>query len=138
MYRHCLLNLPSAPSAAPTSVSLSAVTSSSITLQWEMVPCIKRNGDITGYSVQYTGGGSTQTMSVSGDSSGGMYVISNLEPSTDYSIEVAAVNGELIGPYSMAMDQLTAGMLYVSSRCRLHIKALFSTHSCSSSLVSCQ
>ena len=97
------------------------MTSSSITVQWEMVPCIHRNGDITGYSVQYTGGGSIQqTVSVSGDYSGG---ISNLEPSTDYSIQVAAVNGAGIGPYSMAMDQLTDGMLYVSSY-GLHIKPL--------------
>ena len=48
-------------------------------------------------------------MSVSGDSSVGMYVISNLEPSTFYSIQVAAMNDDLIGPYSTALDQLTEG-----------------------------
>ena len=90
-----------APSAAPTSVGVSEVTSSSITIQWGAVPCIHRNGDITGYSVQY----GNETMSVSGDFSGGMYVISNLEPSTFYSIQVAAMNDDLIGPYSTALDQ---------------------------------
>ena len=48
-------------------------------------------------------------MSVSGDFSGGMHVISNLEPSTTYSIQVAAMNDDLIGPYSTALDQLTEG-----------------------------
>ncbi|CAI8013802.1 hypothetical protein GBAR_LOCUS8697 [Geodia barretti] len=33
--------------------------------------------------------------------------ITGLNPSTTYSIQVAAVNGELIGPYSTAVDQLT-------------------------------
>ena len=46
---------------------------------------------------------------VSGDSSGGMYDISGLEPSTNYTIQVAALNNALIGPYSSAVDQLTTG-----------------------------
>ena len=59
--------LPPAPSAAPTSVSVSEDTSSSITVQWGAVDCIHHNGDITGYSVLYgvQGSESTQTMSVS-------------------------------------------------------------------------
>ena len=90
-----------APSAAPDSVSISAVTSSSITVQWEMVPCIHRNGEITGYSVQYgIQGQSTQTMSVPGDSSGGSYEISGLQSSTTYSIKVAAMNSAGTGVYS--------------------------------------
>ena len=100
------MTIPPAPSAAPNSVSVSEVTSSSITVQWGAVPCIHRNGDITGYSVQY----GSETMSVSGD----MYVISNLEPSTTYSIQVAAMNDDLIGPYSTALDQLTEGK-YITS-----------------------
>ena len=100
------MTIPPAPSAAPNSVRVSDVTSSSITVQWGAVSCIHRNGDITGYSVQY----GSETMSVSGD----MYVISNLEPSTTYSIQVAAMNDDLIGPYSTALDQLTEGK-YVTS-----------------------
>ena len=48
-------------------------------------------------------------MSVSGDSSGGMYVISGLMPSTTYSIQVAAETSPGIGPYSTAIDQKTPG-----------------------------
>ena len=96
----CLFSLSlsffTAPSAPPNDVSISAVTSSSITVQWEMVPCIHRNGDITGYSVQYTGGGSTQTMNVSGGSVLEA-ILTGLSPSTEYTIKVAAVSGATTG-----------------------------------------
>ena len=94
-------------SAPPTSVSVSEVTTSSITVQWGPVDCIHRNGDITGYSVRY----GSETVSVSGDSSGGMYVISGLMPSTTYSIEVAAETSVGTGPYSTAINQLTDGKM---------------------------
>ena len=103
------MTIPPAPSAAPTNVDVSDVTSSSITVQWGTVPCIHRNGDITGYSVQYgvVGSESTQTMTVSGDFSG---VISNLESSTNYSIKVAAMNNVGIGAYSNVVIAQTDGM----------------------------
>ena len=87
--------------AAPTSVSIASVTSSSITVQWEMVPCIHRNGDITGYSVQYEKAGteSTQTMSVIGGATL-TTSITGLILSTNYSIRVAAKNSAGTGDYS--------------------------------------
>ena len=94
-----ILNLShTAPSAAPTSVRESGVTSSNITVQWGAVDCIHHNGDITGYSVRYRvqGSGSTQTRNVSITEA----TISSLMPSTTYSIEVAAVNSAGIGVYS--------------------------------------
>ena len=109
---HCPLcvSLP-APSAAPTFVATSSDSSSSITVQWGMVPCIHRNGDITGYSVQYgvVGSGSTQTMSVSGGSVTEA-TISGLRPARTYSIQVAAVNSAGIGLYSAPINQLTLGI----------------------------
>ena len=96
-----------APSAPPTSVSVSEVTSSNITVQWGPVDCIHRNGDLTGYSVQI----GSENVSVSGDFSGGMYVIFGLMPSTYYSIQVAAETSAGTGPYSRAIDQLTAGVV---------------------------
>ena len=87
-----------APSAAPSNVRATS-TSSSITVQWEMVPCIHRNGEITGYSVRYSGGGSTQTMAVSGGDTT-MTTIQGVMSSTTYFIEVAAVNYIDTGPYS--------------------------------------
>ena len=107
MYFH----LP-APSAAPSSVSVSEVTSSSITVQWGAVDCIHRNGDITGYSVRYgVQGSGTQTVSVSGGEAM-QTTISGLMPSTTYSIEVAAVNSAGTGMYSDAVADLTLGIVY--------------------------
>ena len=97
-----ILNLShTAPSAAPTSVRESGVTSSNITVQWGAVNCIHHNGDITGYSVQYgvQGSGSTQTRDVSGGDTRHT-TIPALNPSTTYSIQVAAVNSAGIGVYS--------------------------------------
>ena len=106
MYLHTV-SIPTAPSAAPTSVSVSEVTSSSITVQWGAVDCIQRNGDITGYSVRYgVQGSGTQTMSVSGGGAT-MTTISGLMPSTNYSIEVAAVNNAGIGLYSAVITVVT-------------------------------
>ena len=80
---------------------VSAVTSSTITVQWGEVDCIHHNGDITGYSVQYgvVGSGSTRTMSVSG-ASVTETTISSLMSSTNYSIQVAAVNSADTGKYT--------------------------------------
>ena len=97
---HFIILSPTAPSAAPTSVSTSS-TSNIITVQWGAVNCIDRNGEITGYSVRYgiQGNESTETASVSG---GGATtrLISGLESSTIYSVEVAAVNSAGTGVYS--------------------------------------
>ena len=108
-----IISCPPAPSAPPTSVSTSDVTSSNITVQWGAVDCIHRNGDITGYSVRYGVQGSAEgdrtVMMASGDSSGGMYKISGLNSSTTYIIEVAAVNSAGTGVYSGPISVLTAG-----------------------------
>ena len=98
---YSILTSHTAPSAAPTSVIVSAVTSSNITVQWGAVDCIHHNGDITGYSVRYgvQGSGSTQTRDVSGSDTRHT-TIPGLNPSTTYSIQVAAVNSAGIGVYS--------------------------------------
>ena len=90
-------------------MSVSEVTSSSITVQWGAVNCSHRNGDITGYSVRYgvQESGSTQTVSVSGG--GAMQTtISGLTASTQYSIEVSAVNDAGTGDYSPVIMKETA------------------------------
>ena len=105
-----LISCPPALSVPPTSVRTSAVTSSSITVQWGAVDCIHRNGDITGYSVRYgvQGSGSTQTESVSGGTATEA-TISGLVAGTNYSIEVAAVNSAGTGVYSDTLTVLTSG-----------------------------
>ena len=107
-------SVSSAPTAAPQSVTIPSVTSSTINVQWGMVPCIHQNGPITGYSVRYgvMGSGSTQTVTVSGASQTET-IISDLMPSTTYDVQVAAVNGAGTGVYSNPTSQLTQGLCVI-------------------------
>ena len=84
------------------------MTSSNFTIQWEMVPCIHRNGNITGYLVQYIGGGSTQSLSVSGMNTNEV-TITGLTASTTYSVQVAAVNDAGTGPLNSSQLFVTLG-----------------------------
>ena len=106
----CNAFIPAAPFSPPSSVGVTDVTSSTITVQWEMVPCIHQNGPITGYSVRYgvMGSGSSQTETVSGASETET-IISDLMPSTTYVVQVAAVNGNGTGVYSSTVSALTLG-----------------------------
>ena len=105
-----IMYFPPAPSAPPTSVNTSDITSSTIILQWGPVTCIDRNGDITGYSVRYgvQGNGSPQTVNVSGGATTG-FNITGLSPASNYSVEVAARNGAGIGVYSAPEFVITEG-----------------------------
>ena len=93
-----------------------------------MVPCIHRNGDITGYSVQYevVGSGSPQTVPVSGGDNT-MTIIHDVESSTTYSIQVAAVNGELFGPYSTDSVIVETPQSKYTLQCRVSL-AMFCSH----------
>ena len=89
-------------------MTVTGVTSSTISVQWESVPCIHQNGDITGYSVQYEvmGSGNTQTMPVSGGSTTEI-TFSSLTVLRNYSIEVAAVSSGGTGMFSDPIIGLT-------------------------------
>ena len=79
------------PSTGPASVSAGTVTANSITVQWEEVPCLHRNGEITGYTVvARTSGEDDITEFVNGN--GRSATVSGLEPSTQYTVLVGATN----------------------------------------------
>ena len=86
------------PSAAPSSISVSQVTLSTIIVQWEDLECIHRNGDITGYSVLVVAS-SVMDMVINVDDVK-QATISELTPFTEYTISVAAVNTVGMGVYS--------------------------------------
>ena len=88
-------------------MSVPVTNSTAIIVQWEAVPCIEQNGDITGYIVRY----GSQTQSVSGGSVTEI-TISNLTPSTTYNIQVAAVNNADTGDYSNIISIITLGIKY--------------------------
>ena len=98
--------VPQAPSAPPTSVRVSEVTSSSITIQWGPVDCIHRNGDITGYSVQYGEVGSVKNLQVVANRQA---TITGLDPFTEYIVSVAVITSVDTGVYSAEFVNQTTG-----------------------------
>ena len=86
------------PNAAPQAVTASATGPTIVFVDWERVNCIDRNSEISGYTVLYGPvGGTAVNVSVSGTN----YTAVGLTPSTNYSIEVAAVNSDGgVGPFS--------------------------------------
>ena len=114
MQSNCF-SLLAAPTAAPKAVSVSDVTLFDITVQWEPVECIYQNGDITAYSVRYGvhRSGNTQIMNVAGGTTTEV-IITDLDPTTTYSIEVAAVNSAGTGVYSVVIIATTKGIIIIS------------------------
>ena len=83
---------------------VSEVTTSTITVQWNAVECIHRNGDITGYLVWYGDDTPRQTEDTKME-----YLIIGLKHSTTYTIRVAAVNSAGTGVYSEQLSITTTG-----------------------------
>ena len=89
-----------APTGYPRSIRSGTVTPHSITVHWEEVDCLDRNGAITGYVARALSNGREEgTASVDGDDREA--TISGLTPSTQYIVQVAAVNSAGTGPYSL-------------------------------------
>ena len=92
------LTLILAPTAAPQTFTASITGPTIVFVTWKRVDCIDRNSEISRYAVRYGPfGGAAVNASVSGTN----YTAVGLTPSTNYSIEVAAVNSDGgIGPFS--------------------------------------
>ena len=86
------------------------MNASSITVVWDPVDCNYRNGDITGYSLQYTvkGSSSSRNLNISGEQTPEA-IISGLSAFTNYTVEVAAMTVNGIGVYSDPIDVRTGG-----------------------------
>ena len=103
-----------APSASPEMVNASLLHFSSIDVHWGEVPCIYRNGEITGYVVMYNkissqrSSGQIQERMVVMD--GHRAIINNLAPLTKYSVMVAGVNSAGTGQFSKPVTVVTEGI----------------------------
>ena len=71
--------------------------------------CADRNGDITGYSVRYGEVGSAEPLQMVEGDMDRQATVSDLTPSTEYNVSVAAVNSAGTGVYSDEKIQRTAG-----------------------------
>ena len=95
---------------APRSVTATVVNSTVISVQWDgLDPCRHVNGLIVLYRVQYTevASGVVQSKDVAGewDVMNAVISLTGLTPSTNYSIQVAAVNEE--GDVGLDSEPLT-------------------------------
>lgn len=99
-FLHCSLSLccfrllPTAPSGPPLNV-MAQTTSRSVTFTWDLIPCIERNGQITGYSVSIWNSTTSNSTRVTENH----YSTDNLQllPFTEYHFSVAGVNSAGIG-----------------------------------------
>ena len=93
---------------------MASSTRDTIIIQWEEVDCIDRNGVIIGYRIRAITSGEDDRIETVGDVREA--TISGLTPSTVYTVSVAAVNSQGIGPYSAGMMvETAAGMMYITT-----------------------
>ena len=96
-----------APTAPPASVTETAAASTSVTVQWEEVPCLDRNGEITDYQVVATNPQGMAVGTADVDVAARQATISGLTPSTQYTVSVAAVNSAGTGPIRVISIETT-------------------------------
>ena len=80
-----------------------SVTLSSITVTWDELSCVERNGAPTGYRIQYGITNFDNIETVTGTS----FTATRLIPLTIYMFRVAAVNSNGMGPYSTTLTSVT-------------------------------
>ena len=95
-------------------MSVLAVNSSSVNLSWVELPCVEKNGEITGYLINYT------STSADDDESGEIMaqadtsstIVTDLSACIAYNFRVAAMNINGTGPFSHAihMSTITPGV----------------------------
>ena len=96
MYR-----VTSGPAGIPTGIRSTTLNSTSITVMWDRLSCVDRNGEIIGFRIQY----GITTLSTTGNITGisvsdRTFTASGLVPLTTYMFRIAAVNSDGVGPYS--------------------------------------
>ena len=117
-------------SSAPTNSPMpreGTVTARSITIEWDELACLDRNGVITGYTVEARAGGTLiRTVNVN-DGSAREATVTGLTPSTEYTVSLQTVNSADSGPIrSIAIE--TPGesvwfpLTYYIIQCVLHTR----------------
>ena len=94
-----LLPPPPVPTAPPASLTSFNITPKSFSIQWDKVPCIHTNGEITGYSVVVHGNGKKQNIYIVGVDVF-QTNFAGLAPDTKYLVQVAGVNSKGAGVYN--------------------------------------
>ena len=85
-------------------VRSTGATFSSITLRWDELGCVDRNGPLTGYRIEYS---TTNTETVTAGASNTSFTVTGLDPSTTYVFDVVAVNSNHIGTATTTINSMT-------------------------------
>ncbi|XP_064385915.1 uncharacterized protein LOC135334596 isoform X5 [Halichondria panicea] len=85
------------PSSSPNNVSATAVSSTEISVMWQEVAAIDRNGNITQYEITYNGEFEQSNVT---DGNARSFIITGLDEFANYSISVRAYTSVGPGPYS--------------------------------------
>ena len=93
------------PTGPPQNVSFSQ-SSTSVTVSWDAIECLERNGEITGYTVVFQKQGGAR---VPGEVNviERTFTASGLTPHTNYTFRVAGVNSNGTGSFSANLIILT-------------------------------
>ena len=92
-----MMSFSSAPTDSPMPRE-GTVTANSITIEWDELPCLDRNGVITSYIVEARAGGTLIITVNVNDGSAREATVSGLTPSTAYTVSLQAVNSAGTGP----------------------------------------
>ncbi len=95
--------LPAAPTAPVQNLIVNTSSPISITIQWDRVPCISRNSEITGYIVAHSPPNTAAPISGTDTREFTFSVF----PRTDYTIRVIPISGSGSGPISQPITHTT-------------------------------
>ena len=86
------------PAAAPRNVEVQSLFPASVIVSWKSPPGRHHNGLLTGYIIHYFKDESDETETFANTTT---HIISGLISATNYTIQVAAVNSNGTGPFSV-------------------------------------
>ena len=92
-----MMSFSSAPTDSPMPRE-GTVTARSITIEWDELPCLDRNGEITAYIVEAITSGTLIRIVNVNDGSAREATLSGLTPATEYTVTLQAVNSADSGP----------------------------------------
>ena len=76
---------------------VSSTTSRSVSVSWNTIECIERNGEITNYTVVFQEQGGAV---IPGEMMARTFMATGLQPFTIYRFQVAGVNDDGTGPFT--------------------------------------
>ena len=86
------------------------MTSRSVSLSWNEIECIERNGMITNYMVEFSTLGRSVIPGVQVVMNERRFIASGFVPFTNYTFRVAGVNSNGVGAFSNVTTIQTSGM----------------------------